>query len=58
VLAGTPHAARMVGLGAILSGAMPPRGADEVTLSCSVGLAGTEAFLLDALAPDVGGRAT
>jgi ornithine cyclodeaminase len=57
VLAGTPHAARMVGLGAIQSGAVPPRGADEVTLFCSVGLAGTEAFLLDALAR-VAGRAT
>ena len=51
LLAGTPDAARMRHLGAILAGDAPGRtGADDVTLFCSVGLAGTEVFLLDRLA--------
>jgi alanine dehydrogenase len=51
LLAGTADEARMRDLGAILAGDAPGRtGADEVTLFCSVGLAGTEVFLLDRLA--------
>lgn len=41
---------RMVGLERILSGELPGRsGGDEVTLFCSVGLAGTEVILADVL---------
>jgi ornithine cyclodeaminase len=41
----------MVALGAVIAGdAAGRRSPDEVTLFCSVGLAGTEVFLLDALA--------
>jgi alanine dehydrogenase len=51
LLAGTRHADRMRALGAVLAGAAPGRrGRDEVTLFCSVGLAGTEVCLLERLA--------
>jgi ornithine cyclodeaminase len=51
ITVGTPAQERMRHLGAILSGALPGRGAaDEISLFCSVGLAGTEVFLLDRLA--------
>jgi ornithine cyclodeaminase len=51
LLAGTAGADRMVALGAVIAGdAAGRRSPDEVTLFCSVGLAGTEVFLLDALA--------
>ncbi|MEV1286962.1 ornithine cyclodeaminase family protein [Micromonospora sp. NPDC049679] len=54
IIVGTPAAERMRHLGAILSGALPGRAsADEITLFCSVGLAGTEVFLLDRLAQSV-----
>jgi ornithine cyclodeaminase/alanine dehydrogenase-like protein (mu-crystallin family) len=50
VLAGTPQGQRLVHLGAVLSGDRPGRqAADQTTLFCSVGLAGTEVFLLDRL---------
>jgi len=43
-------AARMVGLERVLGGELPGRsGEDEVTLFCSVGLAGTEVMLADTL---------
>ncbi|MFK3980327.1 ornithine cyclodeaminase family protein [Micromonospora sp. NPDC050397] len=46
-----PYADRLHHLGAVLAGALPGRtDADQVTLFCSVGLAGTEVFLLDRLA--------
>jgi ornithine cyclodeaminase len=45
-----PYADRLGDLGAILAGAAPGRtGRDEITVFCSVGLAGTEVFLLDRL---------
>ncbi|WDZ88056.1 ornithine cyclodeaminase family protein [Micromonospora cathayae] len=45
-----PYAGRLVDLGAVLAGAAPGRAArDDVTVFCSVGLAGTEVFLLDRL---------
>jgi alanine dehydrogenase len=46
-LAGTRHMDRMVSLGAVIEHASPGRtAAAEVTLFCSVGLAGTEVYLL------------
>jgi ornithine cyclodeaminase/alanine dehydrogenase-like protein (mu-crystallin family) len=53
VLAGTPHRDRLVSLGAVRAGdaARPEPG--QIALFCSVGLAGTEAFLLDRLAAAV-----
>jgi ornithine cyclodeaminase len=49
--AAPPYADRLVHLGAVLAGTQPGRtGADEVSLFCSVGLAGTEVYLLDTLA--------
>ncbi|MFC0006220.1 ornithine cyclodeaminase family protein [Micromonospora siamensis] len=45
-----PYAGRLGDLGAVLAGAAPGRtGADQVTVFCSTGLAGTEVFLLDRL---------
>ncbi|MCX4386021.1 ornithine cyclodeaminase family protein [Micromonospora peucetia] len=44
------YAGRLRDLGAVLAGAVPGRtGADQVTVFCSTGLAGTEVFLLDRL---------
>ena len=46
-----PYAERLRDLGAVLSGAVPGRtGADQISVFCSTGLAGTEVFLLDRLA--------
>ncbi|MFC4018085.1 ornithine cyclodeaminase family protein [Micromonospora sp. GCM10011542] len=48
--AAPPYAERLHDLGAILAGAVPGRtGADQISLFCSVGLAGTEVFLLSRL---------
>ncbi|WP_446213234.1 ornithine cyclodeaminase family protein [Micromonospora sp. IBSANI012] len=45
-----PYAGRLRDLGAVLAGAVPGRtGADQVSVFCSTGLAGTEVFLLDRL---------
>ncbi|MBQ0893633.1 ornithine cyclodeaminase family protein [Micromonospora sp. U56] len=45
-----PYAGRLRDLGAVLAAAVPGRtGADQVSLFCSTGLAGTEVFLLDRL---------
>jgi ornithine cyclodeaminase len=50
VLVGTPHQHRVVSLGAVLAGDARGRtGEEQRVLFCSVGLAGTEAFLLDRL---------
>ena len=54
VLAGTPHRERLVSLGAVRAGAVPRPPAGAISLFFSVGLAGTEAFLLDRLAASVG----
>lgn len=55
--AAPPYLDRLRHLGAVLAGAVPGRTAtDEVTLFCSVGLAGSEVFLLDRLAQIVGSR--
>lgn len=46
-----PYADRLRDLGAVLAGAQPGRtDPRQITLFCSVGLAGTEVFLLDTLA--------
>jgi alanine dehydrogenase len=46
-----PYAERLRDLGAVLAGAVPGRtGADQISVFCSTGLAGTEVFLLDRLA--------
>ncbi|GGM35980.1 ornithine cyclodeaminase [Micromonospora sonchi] len=55
-----PYAARLGDLGSVLAGSAPGRtGADQISVFCSVGLAGTEVFLLDRLvrilAPTVSG---
>ncbi|QGN51001.1 ornithine cyclodeaminase family protein [Micromonospora sp. WMMD558] len=45
-----PYAGRLRDLGAVLAGAVPGRtAADQVSVFCSTGLAGTEVFLLDRL---------
>lgn len=45
-----PYAGRLLSLGAVLAGTRPGRHtADQVTVFCSVGLAGSEVFLLDRL---------
>jgi ornithine cyclodeaminase/alanine dehydrogenase-like protein (mu-crystallin family) len=47
ILVGTPAENRLVSLGAVLSGSVAGRTKDdEVVVFCSVGLAGTEAYLL------------
>ncbi|ADL45059.1 ornithine cyclodeaminase/mu-crystallin [Micromonospora sp. L5] len=46
-----PYAGRLRDLGAVLAGAAPGRTtADQISVFCSTGLAGTEVFLLDRLA--------
>ena len=50
ILAGTPHQPRLVSLGAVRAGEISPAAGDGITVFFSVGLAGTEAFLLDRLA--------
>ena len=54
VLAGTPHRQRLVSLGAVRAGLVPRPAAHGISLFFSVGLAGTEAFLLDRLAASAG----
>ena len=50
VVAGTPHADRVVSLGDVISGAADGRSdPQQVTLFCSLGLAGTEVALADRL---------
>jgi ornithine cyclodeaminase/alanine dehydrogenase-like protein (mu-crystallin family) len=50
VLDGTPQMDRLVSLGSVIEGAAPGRtGPGQVTLFCSVGLAGTEVHLLASL---------
>lgn len=50
ILAGTPEHQRLVSLGAIVAGERPGRtDPDQVVVFCSVGLAGTEAYLLNRL---------
>ncbi|MGC5029628.1 ornithine cyclodeaminase family protein [Micromonospora sp. DT229] len=45
-----PYASRLRDLGAVLAGTAPGRtAADQISVFCSVGLAGTEVFLLDQL---------
>ncbi|MGC5017776.1 ornithine cyclodeaminase family protein [Micromonospora sp. DT47] len=45
-----PYAGRLRDLGAVLAGAVPGRtGADQISVFCSTGLAGTEVALLDRL---------
>jgi ornithine cyclodeaminase len=53
VLVGTPHRDRLVSLGAVRAGEVSPPGADQISLFFSVGLAGTEAFLLNRLATHI-----
>ncbi len=47
VLVGTPHQERLVSLGAVRAGQVAPAPPEGISLFLSVGLAGTEAFLLD-----------
>ncbi len=54
VLVGIPHERRLVSLGAVRAGAAVPAASDGFSLFFSVGLAGTEAFLLERLASSVG----
>jgi ornithine cyclodeaminase/alanine dehydrogenase-like protein (mu-crystallin family) len=52
VLSGTPHMDRLVSLGSVIEGSSQGRvSPGQVTLFCSVGLAGTEVHLLAALTP-------
>ena len=56
VLGGTPHHERIASLGALRAGDVARPGPGSITLFCSVGLAGTEAFLLDRLATSINGQ--
>jgi len=49
VLVGTPHQERLVSLGAVRAGQVAPAPPEGISLFLSVGLAGTEAFLLDCM---------
>jgi len=53
VLVGTAQRDRLVSLGALRAGEVPPRDIDRISLFFSVGLAGTEAYLLNALTESV-----
>ncbi len=55
MLVGTPHHERLVSLGALRAGDGGLPAPEGVLLFCSVGLAGTEAFLLDRLVASIGG---
>jgi ornithine cyclodeaminase/alanine dehydrogenase-like protein (mu-crystallin family) len=55
VLAGTPQRERLVSLGALRAGQARRPEPDEICVFFSVGLAGTEAFLLDRLATSLSG---
>lgn len=54
VLAGTSHEHRLVSLGAVRAGEAETPAPDGISVFFSVGLAGTEAFLLDRLAANIG----
>jgi hypothetical protein len=56
VWVGMPHNERIASLGALRAGDVAPPGAGSITLFCSVGLAGTEALLLDRLATSINGK--
>jgi ornithine cyclodeaminase len=56
VLVGTPHHQRLVPLGAVRAGEVPPPRAGGISLFFSAGLAGTEAFILDRLAASIEAR--
>jgi len=56
VLVGTPHRQRLASLGAVRAGEVPPPGPGQISLFFSVGLAGTEAFLLNRLAAHIEAR--
>ncbi len=58
VLIGTAHEQRLVSLGAIRAGEAGAADTQGVTVFFSVGLAGTEAFLLDRLAASIRNRST
>lgn len=53
VLVGTPHEHRLVSLGAVRAGEMSPSTTEGISLFFSVGLAGTEAFMLDRLTASI-----
>lgn len=53
VLVGTHHEDRLVSLGAVRAGEVPAAVSDGISVFFSVGLAGTEAFLLDRLAASI-----
>jgi ornithine cyclodeaminase/alanine dehydrogenase-like protein (mu-crystallin family) len=53
ILVGTDHANRLVSLGAVRAGDAAGAAPEGIALFFSVGLAGTEAFLLDRLAAEV-----
>lgn len=55
VLVGTPHHERLVSLGALRAGQAARPGPGDIRVFFSVGLAGTEAFLLDRLATSFSG---
>ena len=55
VLAGTPHRDRLLSLGAVRAGTAARPETAGIALFCSVGLAGTETFLLDRLATSTSG---
>jgi len=49
LVAGTPHADRIVSLGEVVSGAAGRSDPEQITVLCSLGLAGTEVALADRL---------
>jgi len=53
VLVGTPHHDRLVSLGALRAGEAPPPAPHATSVFFSVGLAGTEAYLLACLTADL-----
>jgi len=55
ILSGTPQRDRLVSLGAVRAGVVTPPGSHQISLFFSVGLAGTEVFLLDRLAQSLVG---
>jgi len=54
LLAGTSHEHRLVSLGTVRAGEAATTAPDGVRVFFSVGLAGTEVFLLDRLAASIG----
>jgi len=54
LLAGTSHERRLVSLGAVRAGETAGLAPEGVSVFSSVGLAGTEVFLLDRLAASIG----